>query len=464
MTSFLGVPIIVDGRPAGNLYLTEKAGGAQFSDTDEAAVVILAEFAGVAIDHARRYAGLEARGADLERTVDTLSATLQIAHRVGGETDIEAILELVATRARALLSARAVVIEQQRGPEIVIAAGAGELPHGLVGQTVDASDSGAIVALRTGRTLRLEHDAASKRFKRDGLGQFGVHANAGLVVPLVFHRRAYGVLIAIDRLQHGPTFTADDQRLLEAFAASVARALATADAAATDRRSHRLAAAEQERARWARELHDQTLQALAAVRMALTSQLRGRDPERMAHVIVEAVRQLDAEISDLRSLITELRPAALDELGVKAALEALADRARRTGLEVHLRINLAYEDGRQPDRHTAELETALYRITQQALTNAARHANAQRALIDVHEEDHTVRVTIRDNGRGFDPAARTDGFGLLGMRERAELLNGTLEVNSAPGLGTTITATLPVRRRSDDPAGRWPPDSALRSA
>ena len=111
MHTFLGVPVLVRGTPFGNLYLTEKAGGAQFSDADEQAVEVLAEFAGVAIDHARRYTGASERRDELERTVAALEATTQIARAVEGETDLEVVLELVAKRGRALVSARALLIE-----------------------------------------------------------------------------------------------------------------------------------------------------------------------------------------------------------------------------------------------------------------------------------------------------------------------------------------------------------------
>jgi GAF domain-containing protein len=106
MKTFLGVPVKVEGQPFGNPYLTDKAGGAQFTEEDEQAVEVLAEFAGVAIDRARRYSGLESRHTELRRTVDALEATLQIARALGGETDLEKILELVAKRGRALASVR----------------------------------------------------------------------------------------------------------------------------------------------------------------------------------------------------------------------------------------------------------------------------------------------------------------------------------------------------------------------
>jgi signal transduction histidine kinase len=113
-------------------------------------------------------------------------------------------------------------------------------------------------------------------------------------------------------------------------------------------------------------------------------------------------------------------------------------------------IDLAYEHGRAGERHTPELETATYRIIQEALGNAIKHGHARRAVVEVTEDDRIVRLTVRDDGEGFDAAQQTDGFGLLGMRERAELLGGTVNVDSAPGHGATITAKLPAARRGHD--------------
>ena len=448
MRTFLGVPVLIGGVPFGNLYLTEKAAGEEFTEDDEQTIVLLAEFAGVAIDHARRYSRLDAQHTELKRTVDALDATMQIARALGGETELDAILGLVAKRGRALVSARTLAIEHEEDGEMVIAAGAGELPEGLIGQRVDFQDSLASTALRTSRTLRLEEDANRARFERHGLGQLGVQASGGLVVPLIFRGRGHGVLIAVDRLEGGPAFSADDQRLLEAFAASAATAVATAVTVEAERRRQRLAAAEQERTHWARELHDETLQNLAALRVGLAAQLRRPSPEALIEAVTEAVEQLEGEIANLRALVTDLRPAALDDLGIQAAVEDLAARARGRGLEVDVDVDLAYEVGRAPDRLAPELETATYRIVQEALTNAAKHGHARRAQVTIEEDDTTIRVTVRDDGLGFDPNAHTSGFGLVGMQERAELLNGALGIDSSPGQGTTLNAVFPARRRS----------------
>ena len=447
MRTFLGVPVMIRGIPFGNLYLTEKEGGEEFTEQDEQTVGLLAEFAGVAIDHARRYTGLEARHAELQRTVDALDATMQIARALGGETDLDLILGLVAKRGRALVSARALVIEHEADREMVVAAGAGELPDGLVGRRVDMQGSLASAALRTARTLRLEDQPNRARFERHGLGRLGVQASAGLVVPLLFRGRGYGVLIVVDRLEGGPAFSAEDQRLLEAFAASAATAVATAVTVETERRRQRLAAAELERAHWARELHDETLQNLAALRLGLAAQLHNSDSAAVIETVRDAVAQLEHEIRTLRALVTDLRPAALDDLGAEAAIEDLAERARSRGLDVKLVIDLAREQGGKPVRHTNEVETALYRIVQEALNNATKHGAARRAQVEIVEDDSTIRVTVCDDGRGFDPTANSAGFGLIGMRERVELLRGTLKVQSSPGEGTTINATFPVRRR-----------------
>jgi signal transduction histidine kinase len=453
MTTFLGAPVLVGGEPYGNLYLTEKQGGQEFTEDDEQALTLLAGFAGVAIDHARRFSKAEQGRAASQRTVAALDATVHISRALGGRTDLPGVLELVAKRGRALVSARVLVIELLHDGDLVVAAGAGELPRDVVGRHFPLKDSVAQAALRTGRPQRLEDELNRARFDEHGMGKLGLSADCALVVPLLFSGQSYGVLLAIDRLEDGPRFSADDEHLLQAFATSAATAVATAQSVAGERRRQRLAAAEDERGRWARELHDETLQGLAAVRLGLAAAKRTGNFEALGDAVGEAVSELDSEIAKLRSLITELRPTALDELGPEAAIVALAQRAAKNGLEVDAHVDLAYEQGRSPDRHASELETATYRIVQEALTNAVKHGGAKRAVVEVIEGESSIEVMVRDDGSGFEPSVATDGFGVLGMRERAELLNGTLDIESAPGSGTVVRARLPVRRRGDEPLG-----------
>jgi signal transduction histidine kinase len=207
-------------------------------------------------------------------------------------------------------------------------------------------------------------------------------------------------------------------------------------------------ATEEERRRWARELHDETLQGLGALRLALASARRTSDPEVWRAAIDDAVTELDTEIANVRGIIADVRPAALDELGIAAAIEALAERIRTRGIDVAVHVDLDWEAGRAAARPDDELETAVYRIAQEAMTNALKHSSAESLKLDLTEEDGYLTLRIEDGGDGFDPEATSDGFGLLGMRERVELLGGNLSVASAPGAGTTVIARLPVRRRA----------------
>jgi two-component system, NarL family, sensor histidine kinase DevS len=464
MRSFLGVPILIDGQPFGNLYLTEKETGDGFTEEDEQSAITLAMFAAVAIDHARRFAVSEAQRRELERTVGALDATLQIARALGGQTDLETVLELVAKRGRALVSARALIIELVRGEELELAAGAGELPAGLLGRRVPLEHTVASATLRSRQPQRLSDHLNRARFEQHGLGHLGLTAREGLVVPLIFRGRGYGVLVAIDHLD-GDSFGADHERLLTAFAASAATAVATARSAEDDRRRQRVAATEAERGRWARELHDDTLQALGNLRLTLSGARRTGTPEAMTQAIDRSLEQLELDIVALRALITELRPAALDQLGLEPAVLALVDRVRSTGLDIDAHVELSFEHGEADARLTPEVESGVYRIVQESLTNAVKHGEAKRAMVEVIEEDDCVLVTVRDDGSGFDTTAATSGFGLVGMRERVDLLEGRLAITSEPGAGTTVTISVPaVHRVPAAAAEATGPESERRSA
>jgi signal transduction histidine kinase len=458
MKTFLGVPLTAGGEPFGNIYLAEKASGEPFTIDDERALVALSRFAGIAIDHARRYAMVESQRAELQRAVSALDATVQIARAVGGETNLDTVLELVADRGLALVSATTLVIEREIDGDMVVVAAAGELEPGIVGRSLDSGGSLASAALRERSTLRLEDPMNRVKFEQHGAGRLGLAAEAGLVVPMLFRSQGYGVLIALDRTEGGPQFSAHDQRMLEAFATSAATAIATAVSVQAERTTQRLMAAESERARWARELHDETLQNLAALQIAIAGQLRTRNPESMAAFMTDAAAQLAGEIQNLRSLISELRPAALDDLGLAPAITTLADRSKQQGLEVRLSVDLFYEEGKAPDRLSQEVETAVYRITQEALTNARKHGDASHVNVDLWEDASRVHLTVQDDGRGFDPDARTQGFGLKGIRERVELLRGELELTSIADKGTTLIVALPsthisqAQRRAPHPA------------
>jgi signal transduction histidine kinase len=438
MHSFLGVPIAVRGEIYGNLYMTEKQGAAEFDESDEEAAITLAGWAGIAIENARLYTSLSEREAEVEQALRRAETSVDIARTVGGETDVERVLDRIVKRARALVDARALLVLLRRQDHLVVAARAGKVSDGVRDLEVPLDDAVFKAAMEDRVSQRLERDSPpSKARLRERLG-----AEAALVVPLLFRGRSVGALVALDREAGGGIeFDQEDLRLLQSFAASAATAVATAQTVESERLRQQVESAEKERERWARELHDDALQGLAAIRITLATALQSRGeqrPQRIETAAEEAMVRLETQINDLNRLINDLRPAALERLGLAGALEALAEEtAARGGIEVEAKVDLAGEPGGDEER-------IVYRLVQEALTNAVKHAEASRVEVSVQGGDDEIRIAIHDDGCGFDLSLATGGRGLTGMRERIELFGGTIEVGSEPGKGTEITATVPL--------------------
>jgi signal transduction histidine kinase len=445
MTSFLGVPISIRGEAYGNLYLTDKAGGEEFTESDEQLVVVLSEWAAVAIDNARLYENVERRRAELERAVRGLEATSAIARAVGFETELNRVLELTAKRGRAMSEARSFLVLLQEDDTLRVQGVAGEVSSDLVGTEIVADSCVAGKIAASGRAEQIADLGASVGH---GLENITGDATSALLVPLGFRGRARGVLVALDRMREGPAFDAEDEHLLVSFAASGAIAIATAQSVGDQRLRHSMRASEEERARWARELHDETLQELGALKVMLDSGRRTEDAARMTTSIDAALSQIELSIRNLQALITELRPAALDQIGLVPALETLLERVAATsGMDVESRIALECR------RFDPETERTLYRLVQESLTNAMKHASAGRVTVELVETAGSVSLCVADDGAGFDPAQIREGFGLMGMHERAALLGGTVSVASVPGEGTTVRAEVPARRCDGEELG-----------
>jgi signal transduction histidine kinase len=439
MAGFLGVPILIRGEVWGNLYLTEKQDG-EFTAQDEAAAVILAEWAATAIENARLYQVSERRRAEQEQAVRGLEAARDISVAVGSETGLDRVLELIVKRGRALIDARSVVIMLCDGPDLVVTASAGEATD-VRGHRVpiSASTSGGVLERR--RSERIADVAARLRIAPSELGVSEAHT--ALLVPMVSRGEAVGVLAAFDRADDRK-FSGEDELLLSAFAASAANAVAMRRSVESDRLRSSMAAADAERARWARELHDETLQGLGALRLLLSSARRRGEPKQTALVVNEAIGQVEQEIENLHAIISDLRPASLDELGLRPALEALLERRRDHGgpaITAELELpGKADTDERLP----AEIESTVYRLVQEGLTNVVRHARAERVRVTVSASETAVSIEIQDDGIGFSTQTRATGFGLEGMRERVYLVGGTLTFDSGDG-GTLLRAELPLR-------------------
>ena len=441
MRSFLGVPIVVRGEAFGNIYLTEKSGSEEFTEADERILLSLAAFAATAVDNARLYSSLNERSAELERAVAALSSNVEMARAVDGEIDLGRVLELIAKRGRATVDARTFLVLLPAGPDVLhVAEAAGERADRLRGAEVATEGTLPGEVIRTGRSERVD-DLASR--VRGGLTGLDHDASSALLVPLVFRGTPQGALVALDRLDGTTAFRPDQETVLGSFAASAGTALERAQLIEAESLHRSIDSAEGERGRWARELHDTTLQDLGALKLLLEAAGQG-DSERTAAAVREAVGRIDGAIEDLQRIITDLRPAALDELGVAPALETLVERLiDASALEVDVHVNLAYDSGRSEQRLSPKVEEVIYRLVQEALNNVVKHAGARRVWVSIDEIEDEIEIVVRDDGKGFGPDV-DQGFGLVGMRERASLVNGRVRIESEPGKGTTVSARLPV--------------------
>ncbi len=439
MRSFLGVPVTIRGQVWGNLYLTEKNEG-EFTEADEEAAVILAQWASIAIENARLYETSERRRQQSEQSARGLEATRDVAVAIGGEIALEHVLELIVKRGRALVRAKSLVIMLRDGDELVVQTSAGHAKEMRgVRLPITGSTSGRVLERRVAERIT---DLASRL--RIAPSEFGVaDPQTALLVPMLYRGNALGILAAFDRCDDGELFSEDDEQTLRMFASSAATAVALAQSVAADRLRSSLASAEGERRRWARELHDETLQGLAGLRMLISAALRRADPDQHEQTMRTAMEHIEREIENLRTIITELRPAALDELGLKIAIEALLDRHRElNGLEISSELTLP-DPANGAARLDGDLESTVYRLVQEALTNVTKHAEANTVRVAVGESDGALQVVVQDDGKGFDPEAASQGFGLEGMRERVSLAGGTLSITPCER-GTLVRARLPI--------------------
>ena len=428
MASFLGVPVMLRGVAYGNLYLTEKEGGEDFSEEDEELVTLLAGQAAVAIENARLYEAAT-------RWSRQLQSLQEVGNALATETDLDRLLDLIVRRLRELLAARVVVLALPAGSdELRFAAVAGA--EGLLGTTVSRSESksGAVLARR--RSERIDSVLDDPEVHQEVSRQLA--ARTGMWVPLIARDEAIGVLEIHDKEGSDPRFTHDDFRLAETFAARAAVAVELSQRVARDAVRRVVQAQELERRHLARELHDETGQALTSILLGLKPLEESAD-EPTREALAELREHVVSALQDVRRLAVELRPAVLDDFGLIPALERL------TNSFVEQDVRVDFHSALGAARLPGEVETALYRVVQESLTNVVKHANAHHVSVSVARRGAHVAAVVEDDGDGFDQrAVREDGMGLLGMRERLALLDGRLEIESRPGAGTTIVAEVPL--------------------
>lgn len=351
-----------------------------------------------------------------EITAEELRRLRAALGKIADRHDLDAALSALASWAMALLDAAAIVLAVRDGPSepAVVRALAGRGLARWRGRRLE--------------TLQLADDPDSEWLR----------------VPIRLGHDDAGIVLARPRPGHG--FDSDDAELLHLLAAQVKMAIAQ------DRADIRLAigqaredAAALERARVARDLHDQTAQQLVAIGRQLdVLALTSADPTTIA--AIDAVHDLvDRTLDDVRRISRDLRPAILEDLGLAAGLEALAaDAARSSDEEVRFRL-----DG-QVRPLPRRVELALYRVAQEALANSRRHADAERIDVRLRYRAREVTLEVEDDGRGFaTPSKMADlmrggGLGVVGMHERAAEIGARFELVSAAGRGTRIRVRVHV--------------------
>jgi two-component system, NarL family, sensor histidine kinase DevS len=432
MKTFLGVPVMLRGVAYGNLYLTEKEGGADFTSEDEEIVTLLASQAAVAIENARLYESSRAWARQLESLNEITAAMVS-------EVEPRKLLDLVVSRLRDLVDARVVAVWLPTPDgSLELAATDGELADQLVGFRMPLDRSKAGRVFTQGSSVRV--DSLLDDPEVDPELTRRANARSGLWVPLLARGKTIGVLMALDRREFDPRFSDTDVRLAETFADRAAVAVDLSERVARDTVRRIVETQEIERRRLARELHDETAQALTSILLGLKRIEEGTESEDVRAAIGELRELVVAALQDVRRLAVELRPRALDDFGLVPALERLTSGiAEQTGLVVELESRLA--EKRLPD----DVETIVYRVVQEALNNVVKHAEAKHVSVVLHEKNGAITAVIEDDGRGFSPGSgENGGVGLIGMRERVALVDGRLTVESGKGAGTTVVVEVPM--------------------
>jgi signal transduction histidine kinase len=429
MRGFLGVPILLRGRAFGNLYLTETESGS-FTEQDEELVGTLASQAAVAIENARLYEAATSWSEQLE-------ALNEVGTALASEIELARLLELIARRLRGLIDARLVTIALPAGDGTLRIEAADGNTDEIVGVQLERAGSKSGRVLERRRAERVDSLLDDPEVDQEAARRLG--ARSGLYVPLIAAGRPIGVIVAHDKQSADARFTDADLRLAETFAPRAAVAVDLSARVAGDALRRVVEAQELERRRLARELHDQTGQELTSVLLGLKAVEEAASDEERAEALAAVREQVVETLHDVRRLAVELRPKALDDFGLVAALEHLRDTfSEQTGMRVDLEANVG-------DRLPSDVETALYRIVQESLTNIVKHAQARTVSIILARGGHAVTAVIEDDGRGFTPDDDSEGLGLLGMGERLALLGGKLKLETSPGSGTTIVAEVPLR-------------------
>jgi len=425
MASFLGVPVKIGAEAWGVIYCAEQSSGT-YTQEHERALVLLAEWAAIAV-HNADVLGRARRDRDkLAHALLAHRAARDVAQAIGSDVDLDHVLELISARVLPLIGANSVLVLLDDGHRYTVTAESGDIRR----EIGEAEGPPPPESRPRGRPLARDELSSDELEYWTKLGARG--PVTAVIAPMI-HQGTQRGLIAAFRDDRRP-FSEADQELLQTYATSAATRVTIARSVQRERLQDAVAAAEAERRRWARELHDQTLQGLAALRLLVGA---AQDDAPEASGLSQAQQLIEDEIAGLRAIIAELRPAGLGQGGGwTGSLDALVEKQRRVGGP---QIELDYDP--QTASASPELLATAFRIVQEALTNALRHADAKRIAVSIQGTGDRLELTITDNGHGFDPEEPRTGLGLVGLRERVELAGGELTITTGQD-GTQVRVGL----------------------
>ncbi|HJW83359.1 MAG TPA: GAF domain-containing sensor histidine kinase [Anaerolineae bacterium] len=438
MHSFLGVPITSRGKLLGTLYLTDKIDAPEFDADDENLIGMLAVHAAIAIENARLLQDTVERGRLLTQQNRELEALNAVAVAATQSLDLDALLQNTLDEVLAAMRADAgeIFLREEASGDMVLVMHRGAAPEAFY--SLNRFERGVgfpgIVAA-TGEPLVSGELRRDTRFVREDVIRAGFKSL--VCVPLAIKNEVIGVLTLARRA--AGEFDARNLSLLTGFGRQIGVAV---ENARLYREVKRLAVVE-ERERIGMELHDGIIQSIYAVGLTLeyATLIVDEQPSAARQRLTQAIDGLNEVIRDIRSYILDLRPQRFEGKDLDSSLHELA-RSFRANTFINISLVV---DPRVGTRIDPNLGVGLFHIAQEGLANVAKHARARNVSLSVRLDDSLVILELKDDGRGFDPLTvkKYTGHGMRNMEERARLLNGEWQLNSAPGQGTHIQVRVP---------------------
>jgi two-component system sensor histidine kinase DevS len=438
MHSLLGVPIRIGERQLGQIYLTEKRDGGEFSPDDEKVMEILSSYAGVAIENARLYERLQERESTLTKRNEQLAVINQIESALASSLELEEILNKTLALLMAHFKVEAGEIFLKEGDEGTLRL---VLHRGEAAEAFWTRNRFKIGEGMVGKAAETLKPVISTHLDRDMQGTRLAVVEAGFkqiaCIPLTTHGEVVGVLTIATRSRR--TISQSELQLLVSVAAGAGTAIENARLHSNVRR---LAVLE-ERERIGMDLHDGIIQSIYGVGLALENArvLLRENPMDAEERLKKAMDDLNHTIRDIRSYILDLRPRQLQGENLIEGLGRLISEFKQNA-----KIEVSLAAPKDPLSDLPQMNAmSLFHICQEALANIAKHARATRVTIDLWTTHDRVLLEISDNGYGFelDKTNKTVGHGLANMMTRVQNVGGDLDITSAVGEGTSILAWVP---------------------